>query len=210
MTIGVRGSSGAARFTCGKPAPMWILLIGTPIGTPPGGTTAYPPLVDPKITLHHKALKKAKAVPSAIKTGFHMPRQDTTGNWEGHQPVTSARLLDVMTTATSGSAKVSRSEKALFTACEFWASARNHNLLGQLSDDAITQLRAAEASFTVIGLTQAASVLRRARLHLTETDPPPALSDVVENIEKCLGDSGEPVDQALAEFAGELARNRQT
>jgi hypothetical protein len=140
--------------------------------------------------------------------GFHMPRQDTTGNWEGHQPATSERLLDVMTTATSGSAKVSRSEKALFTACEFWASARNRNLLGQLSDDAITQLRAAEASFTVIGLTQVASVLRCARIDLTETDPPPALRGVVENIEKRLEDSDEPVDQALAEFAGELARNR--
>jgi len=136
-----------------------------------------------------------------------MPSKDTTGNWEGHQPATSARLLDVMTTATSGSAKVSRSEKALFTACEFWDSARSRNLLGQLTD-AITQLRAAEASFTVIGLTQVASVLRRARVDLTETDPPPVLRDVVEYIEKSLGDSGEPVDQVLADFAGELARNR--
>ena len=146
--------------------------------------------------------------PLAIKTGFHMPRKDTTGTWEGHQPATSARLLDVMTTATSGSAKVSRSEKALFTACEFWASARNRSLFGQLSEDAITQLRAAEASFTVIGLAQVASVLRRARVELTETDPPPALRDVVKTIEKSLGDSGEPVDQVLADFAGELARNR--
>jgi hypothetical protein len=137
-----------------------------------------------------------------------MPSKDTTGNWEGHQPATSERLLDVMTTATSGSAKVSRSEKALFTACEFWASARNRNLFGQLSDDAITQLRAAEASFTVIGLTEVAGVLRRARFDLTETDPPPPLHNVVENIEQCLADSGEPVDQVLAAFASELARNR--
>jgi hypothetical protein len=70
------------------------------------------------------------------------------------------------------------------------------------------QLRAAEASFTVIGLTQVAGVLRRARVDLTETDPPPALPDVVENIEKCLADSGEPVDQVLADFANELARER--
>jgi len=34
------------------------------------------------------------------------------------------------------------------------------------------------------------------------------LHNVVENIEKCLADSGEPVDQALAEFASELARDR--
>src|SRR3979490_1514843 len=104
-----------------------------------------------------------------------MPRKEAAGNWDGHQPATSARLLDVMTTATSGSAKVSRSEKVLFTACEFWASARNHNLLGQLCDEEITQLRAAEASFTAIGLTQVASVLRRARVDLVENHPPPAL-----------------------------------
>jgi hypothetical protein len=137
-----------------------------------------------------------------------MPRKETAGNWEGHQPATSARLLDVMTTATSGSAKVSRSEKVLFTACEFWASARNRNLLGQLCDDAITQLRAAEASFTAIGLTQVASVLSRARVDLVEKHPPPALRDVVENVEKCLADSEEPVDQALADYASELARHR--
>jgi hypothetical protein len=137
-----------------------------------------------------------------------LPSKDTVGNWEGHQPATSARLLDVMTTATTGSARISRSEKALFTACEFWASARNRSLLGQLADDALTQLRAAEASFTVIGLIQIASVLRRARAELMETDPPPLLGDVVENIEKCLADSGEPVDQALADFASELALSR--
>jgi hypothetical protein len=113
-----------------------------------------------------------------------------------------------MTTATTGSARISRSEKALFTACEFWASARNRSLLGQLADDALTQLRAAEASFTVIGLTQIASVLRRARAELMETDPPLLLGDVVENIEKCLADSDEPVDQALADFASELALSR--
>jgi hypothetical protein len=137
-----------------------------------------------------------------------LPSKDTIGSWEGHQRATSERLLDVMTTATTGSAKVSRSEKVLFTACEFWASARNRSLLGQLADDAITQLRAAEVSFTVIGLTEVASVLRRARVNLTETDPPQALPDVVEAIETSLADCGEPVDQALADFASELARDR--
>ena len=131
------------------------------IGNLAGETTAYTPLLIRKLLCMIKRLSGRRLDPLAIKTGFHMPRKDTAGTWEGHQPATSARLLDVMTTATSGSAKVSRSEKALFTACEFWASARNRNLLGQLSDDAITQLRAAEASFTVIGLTEVAGVPAR-------------------------------------------------
>ena len=113
-----------------------------------------------------------------------------------------------MTTATSGSAKVSRSERALFTACEFWASARNRNLLGQLCEDALTQLRAAEASFTAIGLIEVAGVLGRVRAVLARTEPPATLRDVVENIEKSLAATGEPVDQALADFAGELACQR--
>jgi hypothetical protein len=41
-----------------------------------------------------------------------------------------------------------------------------------------------------------------------ETDPPPLLHDIVEDIEKCLADSGEPVDQVLADFASELALSR--
>lgn len=143
-----------------------------------------------------------------LRRGTILARKDTTGGWVGHQPATSARLLDVMTTATTGSAKVSRSEKALFTACEFWACARNHSLLGQLAEDTIGQLRAAEASFTVIGLTEVASVLGRARLDLGETDPPPNLRDVLNHIEECLAETGEPVDQALADFASELARDR--
>ena len=139
-----------------------------------------------------------------------MPSKDTAGSWEGHQPATSARLLDVMTTATTGSAAVSRSEKALFTACEFWASARNHSLLGQLAEDPLTQLRAAEASFTVIGLTRIASVIRGARDALKLNTLPLALSGVVDDVEKSLAESDEPVDQALADFASELARARLT
>jgi len=182
-------------------------------GFPGEGTTpytAYTPLVGREFTLHDKALDNAAITPTtpAISTGWHLPSKDTAGNWEGHQPATSARLLDVMTTATTGSAQVSRSEKALFTACEFWASARNRNLLSQLAEDAITQLRAAEASFTVIGLTQVASVLRGARVDLMATTPPASLRDVVENVEDCLAASDEPVDQVLADFASELARDR--
>lgn len=118
-------------------------------------------------------------------------------------------LLDVITTAATGSAKVSRSDRVLFTACEFWASARNGSLLAQLNDDALTQLRAAEASFTVIGLTQAASILRRGRMALS-VDTPAPLPEVVNIIEKSLARIDEPVDQMIADFANQQALERQT
>ncbi len=62
-------------------------------------------------------------------------------DWEGHKPSTSAALLEVITTAATGSARVCRDDRILFTACEFWASARNKTLLQQLSEDAISQLQ---------------------------------------------------------------------
>jgi hypothetical protein len=127
--------------------------------------------------------------------------------WDGHQPDTSAALLDVITTATSGSAKVTRSDRVLFTACEFWASARNAALHSQLKDDALGQLRAAETAFTVIGLTKAASILRRGRMALS-VDTPPPLSAVVDVMEKTLAALDEPVDQMIAEFARNQAAER--
>ena len=131
-------------------------------------------------------------------------------DWPGHKPATSALLLDVITTATTGSAKVSRSDRVLFTACEFWASARNRTLLSQLSDDAVNQMRAAEAAFTVIGLKKAATIVHRGRLTLTVNDPPVPLREVVETMEKALANIDEPVDQMIADFADGQTSDRQT
>ncbi len=137
-----------------------------------------------------------------------MPRKESIPDWEGHKPTTSAVLLDVITTATTGSAKVSRADRVLFTACEFWASARNRTLLDQLSDDPETQLRAAEAAFTVIGLKKAAQILQRGRMSLLLDEPVP-LPKVVEIIEKSLAVIDEPVDQMIAEFADRQAVGRE-
>jgi hypothetical protein len=129
-----------------------------------------------------------------------LPERDKTPNWEGHKPATSAELLNVITTAATGSARLSQSDRVLFTVCEFWASARNRTLLAQLADDAVSQLRAAEIAFTVIGLSKAASIVHRARLDLTESDAP-VPTQIVENMENALADNDEPVDQVIADFA---------
>jgi hypothetical protein len=130
-------------------------------------------------------------------------------NWKGHKPTTSAVLLDVLTTATTGSAKVSRSDRVLFTACEFWASASNGTLLGQLSDDAAPQLRAAEAAFTAIGLTKTAGIVQSGRIALAACDSPKSLQQVAEAIERALSTVDEPVDQMIAEFADRQTLERQ-
>jgi hypothetical protein len=130
-------------------------------------------------------------------------------NWEGHKPATSAVLLDVITTATTGSAKLSLSDRVLFNACEFWASVRNHTLVGQLGEDADTQLQAAETSFTVIGLAKEAQVVHFARLALADPEHPAALPQVVENIENALANSEGYIDQVIAEYANKQFRERR-
>jgi hypothetical protein len=134
--------------------------------------------------------------------------KNSTPDWEGHDRDTSARLLDVIITASTGSAKVSRADRILFVACEFWAAARNHTLLEQLRDDSVAQLRAAEESFASIGLKRSAKCLRLGRVALT-AEPAAALQDVAQDIENWLADVDEPVDMMIAEFAKKLASARQ-
>jgi hypothetical protein len=137
-----------------------------------------------------------------------LPKKNESPDWGGHKPATSALLLDVITTAATGSAKVSRADRVLFTACEFWASARNRSLLSQLSDEPLTQLRAAEAAFTVIGLNKAAGIVQRGRMALMKTSPPASLQVVADSIEGELATLDEPVDQMIADFANKQAWER--
>ena len=136
--------------------------------------------------------------------------KDLTADWEGHKPTTSVALLDVMTTAVTGSAKVSRADRVLFTTCEFWASARNRTLFEQLGEDAISQLFRAEAAFIAIGLPKSAGIVHHGRMALTQVDSPGSVQKVAETLEKALAEIDEPVDQMIAEFANalQLARLR--
>jgi len=79
----------------------------------------------------------------------------------------------------------------------------------QLREDPPKLLRAAEAAFTVIGITKAACVLHHGRMALTESNPPVSLQRVVEFIETLLADLDEPVDRMIADYAGHQALDRE-
>jgi hypothetical protein len=135
---------------------------------------------------------------------------DKTAGWQGHKAATSAELLKIMTNATTGSGKLSRSDRVLFTVCEFWASARNRSLLTLLADEPFSQLRAAEIAFAEIGLPNAASIVRRARLDLAESKTSVPSMQMVEKLEKALADNYESVDQVIADFADRQAQRRSS
>jgi hypothetical protein len=139
-----------------------------------------------------------------LEKGYGLEMAD----WEGHEIATSAALLDVITTATTGSARPSNADRILFTACEFWASARNRTLLEQLTEDPAPQMQAAEAAFTLIGLAGTAEIIANGRRILAEGSPA-SLQQVAQGIENSLAHIDEPVDQMIARYAKQQARARQ-
>ena len=126
-------------------------------------------------------------------------------DWNGHLPATTAALFAVLMRATAAPDTVSQYDRVLFTACEFWASARHRGLLPDLSDDAIARLSAAESAFRAVGAHKAAAILQREHSALAHRDPIVSLQNVCTVMETALAHSDEPVDQLLADFAAELS-----
>ena len=130
-------------------------------------------------------------------------------DWKGHMPATTRALLVAMTRATATPLEVSEDDRILFTACEFWASARHRGLFHRLRNDAVAQLAAAETAFHVIGSQKVARVLREAQHTLTSHNPPVPFQDLCESMQVALAAIDESVDQLLAEFAVRLASKRE-
>jgi len=112
-------------------------------------------------------------------------------------------MLELVTAAHTGRTWFSRSERALFTACEFWAAGRNRSLSDLLRDDPVAQLKAAEDSFNIIGLKATASAVGRARLRLGTSLSAIRLKRVTADLEDILSAIEEPVDARIAGFARE-------
>ena len=144
------------------------------------------------------------------REGEMMPLQRGLGrcamaDWNRHLPATTAALLAILTRATEAPHTVSQYDRILFTASEFWASARQRGLVAYLRDDAIPRLSAAESAFRAVGATKAAAILQRGRGALAHRDPLLSLQTVCTLMEAKLAQGDEPVDQLLADFAAELS-----
>ena len=125
--------------------------------------------------------------------------------WSGHRAGTRSALIDLMTTAQSGRMRFSAAQRALFTACEFWAAFQNASLPEYLSADIESYLSAAETAFAAIGLPVTAAVLHLSHARL-KADPPVATARLIQELEKALSEIDEPVDLALERFANRTAQ----
>jgi hypothetical protein len=120
--------------------------------------------------------------------------------WSGHRAGTRSALLDLLTTAQSGRMRFSAAQRALFTACEFWAAFQNASLPEYLSADVEFHLSVAEAAFTAIGLPITATVLNASRARL-KGDSGVSTQRFIQELERALSEIDEPVDLALERFA---------
>jgi hypothetical protein len=143
-------------------------------------------------------LCKAKYRLRALRMAGH-----TMAGWSGHRAGTHSALLELLTTAQSGRMKFSEAQRALFTACEFWAAFQNASLSEYLSADTEAYLRAAEAAFGAVGLPTIAAILTSARLRIADNSPV-STRQLAQEIEKALSAVNEPVDLALERFANHI------
>lgn len=120
--------------------------------------------------------------------------------WGGHKPATTYALPELLTAAQGGETRFSVSQRAFFTACEFWAASQNHSLLDHLGDAMLVRLHAAATSFSVIGLPRTASILRHAHNQLASDSAIPR-ERIIGEIENAVSNVGEPIDQTLERFA---------
>jgi hypothetical protein len=130
--------------------------------------------------------------------------QTAAHEWRGHELATSEALLALFLKAQSGGKDFSRAERVLFTACEFWAAAKNGTLREYLPfSTAIGKLVDAEESFETIGLVDLARSLRSGLARLGRVDTSMSIKAVLTSIEDSIAKSDEPVDKLLAQFACE-------
>ena len=122
-------------------------------------------------------------------------------SWDGHKAATSTALIQLLTSAQTGRTKFSQSQRALFTACEFWAASQNHSLSSHLEDCDLEQhLLAAELSFGLVGLPMSAAILMRARMTLAK-DSGVTVNRVLRELERELLRVDERIDHQLEQFA---------
>ena len=121
--------------------------------------------------------------------------------WRGHSYVTSFVLRSLIRKATAGRSELSRDERLLYTACEFWAAVAARSLLPLLGSGAGAQLRAFAEVLEEIGSVRTASVLRRASFEFDGTKSPQWLRRAARALETRLLAVDESVDATLARFA---------
>lgn len=116
-------------------------------------------------------------------------------------PAVSSILAAMLARAAGPRFVASPEECALFTACEFWATAMGHELYDFLRPDPVRRLWAAQAAFNAIGAKNIALLLAGARLELSASASREITPSLVFGLEAKLAGHDHRVDELIGSFA---------
>ena len=118
-------------------------------------------------------------------------------------------MLLLLDRAAAGQSALSRAERHLWVASEFWAAVNACELDAHLDSGADDPLRAARFAFSGIGADEVVDALHQAASGLTGTQPGSARRNCIADLENQLLRVPDPVDELIAQFAAQYLRNQQ-
>ena len=121
--------------------------------------------------------------------------------WRRHFPITSFVLQALLTKALAPDSELTREERILYTACEFWAAVAARELMPLLGSTPGRQLLLFAAAFDEIGAVRTASAIRNSIVEFNGVQLESQLRRVNLALEARLLSSDESVDAEIARFA---------
>jgi hypothetical protein len=120
----------------------------------------------------------------------------------GQFPLTSFVLAAlVKKQSDAGSTALSRTERVLLAACQFWAAVGTRSLAQYLNSESVPRLLLAFEAFSEIGAVRVASALRVVAGYCPEAASSTWLQRHVGDLEAQLLDTDDPVDRLIAQYA---------
>ena len=121
--------------------------------------------------------------------------------WPGHLPATRKGLLPILEKAALGGTDFTVAERALFTACEFWAAAKARALSSHLGASAPEQLQCVGTIFAAIGAPRFAYEVDCTLSELPYLRSNERCEQSIKSLEGRLLLTEDPVDDLLGRFA---------
>lgn len=124
--------------------------------------------------------------------------------WQGHLPMASARLRSTLTRTAPDPTQFSSAERAIFTACEFWAAVCSRKLALHLGVAPIDALRYASILYAAIQADSVAADLIVAIDELKRTANSQEQHQCLAKLQERLLGTRDPVDELIARLAETL------
>lgn len=117
----------------------------------------------------------------------------------------SASLRSTLTSAAREHVQFSSAERALFTACEFWAAVCSRTLASHLALSPLDALRSAGIVYAAIGANEVVVDVIAAIVELKLASQPQVQHQCVTKLQERLLGTRDPVDQLIARLAETLS-----